>query len=386
MIRKSILLAATALALPAAAHAQSTTQNRGLFGGYFPMGATTAVSGLYIGGGAGANFAERSDLNSRSFAGPGPLVGGNGRINFEAGYVGVGSIGYGLGNGLRFEVEGNFRNNELRDVKGFGLQSGFGRVGGFQRTYGVMGNAFYDFNIPGFPYLTPYIGGGAGYAWTEFRNVRFNSNGTNAAFGSRGTEGNFAYQAIGGVSANILAVPGLAATLEYRYFATLENDFGLRGRTAGGLQSGGIIESTNQNHAVLVGLRYAFNQPRRVQAAAPVAAPAPAPARTYLVFFDWDRADLTDRARQIIADAAQASTRVQTTRIEVSGHADRSGSDAYNQRLSQRRADAVAGELVRQGVQRGNIVIQAFGESRPLVPTADGVREPQNRRVEIVLR
>ncbi|MBY0329408.1 MAG: OmpA family protein, partial [Acetobacteraceae bacterium] len=121
---------------------------------------------------------------------------------------------------------------------------------------------------------------------------------------------------------------------------------------------------------------------------APAEAPpaAPAPARTYLVFFDWDRADLTTRAREIIAEAAQNSTRVQTTRIEVAGHADRSGTPQYNQRLSQRRADAVAAELVRQGVSRAAISITAFGETRPLVPTADGVREPQNRRVEIVLR
>ena len=120
-------------------------------------------------------------------------------------------------------------------------------------------------------------------------------------------------------------------------------------------------------------------------APAPAAA-APAPARTYLVFFDWDRADITDRARQIIAEAATNSTRVQTTRIEVAGHADRSGTPQYNQRLSQRRADTVAAELVRNGVQRSQIGVQAFGESRPLVATADGVREPQNRRVEIVLR
>jgi outer membrane protein OmpA-like peptidoglycan-associated protein len=109
-------------------------------------------------------------------------------------------------------------------------------------------------------------------------------------------------------------------------------------------------------------------------------------ARTYLVFFDWDRADLTDRARQIIGDAAQNARNTRSTRIEVSGHADRSGTPQYNQRLSQRRAEAVAAELVRQGVARNEIGVQAFGESRPLVPTADNVREPQNRRVEIVLR
>uniref|UniRef100_UPI001081FF87 OmpA family protein n=1 Tax=Crenalkalicoccus roseus TaxID=1485588 RepID=UPI001081FF87 len=107
---------------------------------------------------------------------------------------------------------------------------------------------------------------------------------------------------------------------------------------------------------------------------------------TYLVFFDWDRADLTARAREIIAEAAQNARRVQTTRIEVAGHADRSGPAAYNQRLSERRAEAVAAELVRNGISRNEIVVQAFGETRPLVPTADGVREPQNRRVEIVLR
>jgi OOP family OmpA-OmpF porin len=113
---------------------------------------------------------------------------------------------------------------------------------------------------------------------------------------------------------------------------------------------------------------------------------APAVARTYLVFFDWDRADLTDRARQIIGEAAGGARRVSATKIEVAGHADRSGTPQYNQRLSERRAQAVAAELVRQGVARTDIAITAFGESRPLVPTADGVREPQNRRVEIVLR
>jgi len=144
------------------------------------------------------------------------------------------------------------------------------------------------------------------------------------------------------------------------------------------------IEPDNYNPAVLVGLRYAFDQPPP-PAPVPVAAP-PAAARTYLVFFDWDRADLTQRAREIIAEAAQNARTSQTTRIEVAGHADRSGSPQYNQRLSQRRADVVAAELVSRGVPRDQIGITAYGESRPLVPTADGVREPQNRRVEIVLR
>jgi hypothetical protein len=122
--------------------------------------------------------------------------------------------------------------------------------------------------------------------------------------------------------------------------------------------------------------------------AAPVVAAAAAPvaaAKTYLVFFDWNKADLTDRARQIIGDAATARG-AGVTRIEVNGYTDRSGSDQYNQGLSVRRANAVAAELLRRGVPRNEIATRGFGESNPLVPTADGVREPQNRRVEIILK
>ena len=119
------------------------------------------------------------------------------------------------------------------------------------------------------------------------------------------------------------------------------------------------------DHSVVFGVRYAFNTP------APAAAPAPgpggcpgtAPARSYLVFFDWDKANLTDRARQIIKEAADNSTRVQVTRIEVNGYTDTSGTPQYNQGLSVRRAQAVAGELVRDGVPQNAITIQGFGDT-----------------------
>ncbi len=117
----------------------------------------------------------------------------------------------------------------------------------------------------------------------------------------------------------------------------------------------------------------------------PMAAPAPTPARTYLVFFDWDRSDLSSRATQIIAEAATASTHVQVTRINVNGYTDSSGTPKYNQALSIRRAESVANELVKDGVSRSEIDIKGFGESHPLVQTGPGVREPQNRRVEIIL-
>jgi OOP family OmpA-OmpF porin len=134
-------------------------------------------------------------------------------------------------------------------------------------------------------------------------------------------------------------------------------------------------------------VRYAFNvAPPAPAAAAVQAVPAQSPARSYLVFFDWDKSTLTDRARQIIKDAADNSTKVQYTRIEVNGYTDTSGTPQYNQGLSVRRAQAVQAELVRDGVPQNAITIQGFGETHLLVPTGPDVREPQNRRVEIIIR
>jgi len=107
-------------------------------------------------------------------------------------------------------------------------------------------------------------------------------------------------------------------------------------------------------------------------AAAAAAAPAPAvqPARSYLVFFDWDKATLTDRARQIIKEAADNSTHVQYTRINVNGYTDTSGTPQYNMGLSIRRADTVKSELVRDGVPATAITTQGFGETHLLCPPA----------------
>jgi outer membrane protein OmpA-like peptidoglycan-associated protein len=126
--------------------------------------------------------------------------------------------------------------------------------------------------------------------------------------------------------------------------------------------------------------------PPETQAPPPPPVVPVVPVRTYLVFFDWDRADLTVRAKQIVSEAAQASTHVQTTQIEVDGYTDLSGTPAYNKKLSVRRAQTVQAELIRDGVAPAEIAIHGYGETHPLVPTAKGVREPQNRRVEIILK
>jgi len=139
-----------------------------------------------------------------------------------------------------------------------------------------------------------------------------------------------------------------------------------------------------------VTLRYNFgggsSEPEAAPAAyvpPPVQAVAPAP-RSYLVFFDFNKSDLTGQAQQIVDQAASNAGPAKVTRLTVTGHTDTVGSDAYNMRLSRRRAESVAARLEKDGIPSSEIEIVAKGKRDLLVPTADGVREPQNRRVQIV--
>jgi OOP family OmpA-OmpF porin len=114
--------------------------------------------------------------------------------------------------------------------------------------------------------------------------------------------------------------------------------------------------------------------------------PMPQAAREYRVYFDFDKATLTPEGQQIISQVANTIRSGGTARVELVGKADRSGTDQYNQRLSERRARAVMDALTRAGVPRDRVVSRAVGEREPPVPTPDGVREPRNRVVEIGIR
>jgi OOP family OmpA-OmpF porin len=324
------------------------------------------VNGFYISGGLGLNILQDLDTSRNPAAG-----GGSGQAVMDPGFAGLVAIGWGFGNGIRAELEGNYRVNDVDRFGGFGGVLNGARSDGTVTQYGVMLNAWWD-NDFGWPVI-PTIGAGIGYAWADLDNVRAGTlNPIN------GTESNFAYQLMAGLLLPLDAAGQFAATLEYRFFSILSNDFKVQ-NTAGKADVDDL-----RNHSVLIGLRYAFNP--TTTPPAPAVAAAPAPARTFLVFFDFNRADLTDRARSVIAEAANAARTTETTRIEVSGHTDTVGSAQYNQGLSMRRAESVAAELERRGIPRNQMVLQAFGFTRLLVPTGPNVREPQNRRVEIVLR
>ena len=369
---RSALLAATVVALPLAAQAQQP------------------VTGIYVGLGAGANILSSEKVNVPGSLGLAGVAGSGGQLKFETGFVGKGSVGWGFGNGLRLEVEGSYRDNkanhgELPDDRQLPRAAG---------------------NTKPAAWSTPSMtstGCRRGYsptsavAWVTGRRSGTDVRAYNSAGGIATTQnefkGSFAYQGILGVAFPIAALPGLAITTEFDYYGLSGNrEYGATATcyTCGAngtsvTHTGTVTSNSNHNYSFLVGVRYNFGV-APPPPPPPVVAPAPAPARSYLVFFDWDKYNLTDRARQIIHEAAVNSTKVAVTKIQVNGYTDTSGTPQYNMGLSIRRANAVAAELVKDGVPKNVIAIQGFGQTHLLVPTADGVREPQNRRVEIILQ
>jgi OmpA-OmpF porin, OOP family len=104
---------------------------------------------------------------------------------------------------------------------------------------------------------------------------------------------------------------------------------------------------------------------------------------SFLVFFDWGKPELTRDGEAVLQEAVAAYRQSRPGRVHVAGHTDRSGPAAVNLAASRRRAEAVRDRLIALGIPAAAITVTAFGESRPIVPTEDGVREAQNRRVEI---
>jgi len=363
---RTSLLAATVLAAPIfAAH----------------IAAAQPVTGPYVSLGGGYTTEDQQKIKNITINGVQQPY--EARIGIKNGFTGNGAIGYGFGNGFRVEIEGDYLGNRFDELKASGTDQ---PAHGTQQQYGAFANALYDFDI-GLPYLFPYVGGGIGWQYDAFDTVT-----TGSGIFINKTKGALAYQGIAGVAIPIPMVPGLSVTADYRFIGLAESRKYDGSTIVGAAAVPFQFKAEHEyNNVFEGGLRYVLFQPAPMAPAptpapTPMAAPAPAPSKTYLVFFDWDKYNLTPRATQIIAQAAADSKTQSTTTIEVSGYTDTSGTPDYNMGLSERRAKSVASQLVADGVSESEIEIHAYGETHLLVPTGPGVREPQNRRVEIVLQ
>jgi outer membrane protein OmpA-like peptidoglycan-associated protein len=183
--------------------------------------------------------------------------------------------------------------------------------------------------------------------------------------------------------------PAWSVKAEYLYVdlgSETVTSFGLVPNLGCGSPCGVTDRFETHVHTFRVGLNFHFGVPTPPPAATPVAAPPPsavAPQRqTFIVFFEFDKSSLTADGRRVV-DAAAAAFKSGKSSIAIAGYTDLAGTRQYNLALSKRRADRVKTALVEDGVVASAISESWHGKENPRVPTADGVREPQNRRVEI---
>src|SRR5579864_3409651 len=318
------------------------------------MGAAHAQT-FYLGGEAGWSV-----LNNQTdkISGIPPI-----HAHYDSGYAVGARVGYEMGP-WRFEEEYTYRNNSLNrlDVAGFRVPG----AGGSRQAHAIMTNVLYDIDMGRFNLtwpVTPHIGAGIGAV-----DIVDSAGAPRVGRIFDDDDWAFGYQAIAGLRYNLS--PNMAIDLDYRYLAT--TDTTLRVPAAPKI----TYKTGYDSHNLMASLVYRFGPPP--------AAPPIAQRRVFLVFFDWDRANITSQGMQVIQQAAEAYRAGAPVQLQVTGYTDRSGSPGYNQRLSERRANAVANALSRLGVPRNQMAVSGRGENDNRVPTADGVREPQNRRVEIV--
>jgi len=307
----------------------------------------------------------------------------------------VGGLYFGRNiNKWRYELEYAIRSNNIKTVEvtdpgRLALANGSREATGSQQSDSLMVNAHYNFaELDGWK---AYAGLGIGMSLVELDRV----NADNVLIAdSRNWEP--AGQAMLQITKPI---GGVELGFGVRHFRTLTGKFGTEALGA---------RHRFVNNEVFARITWKFGEKARpAPKAVPVAAPAPAPVVAqpapapkpepkpepkpvaipgpFMVFFDFDKSVLTSDARSIIERAAKAFKQVGAARIAASGHADRSGTDDYNQALAMRRAQVVRDALIVEGVPADKISIRSFGEKSPLVKTNDGVREWQNRRTEIVL-
>ncbi len=332
---------------------------------------------FYFGGEGG--WTSLPDQNFSTSGGILPPASGSQK--FDDGYNIGARAGYEWGP-WRFEEEFRYQHNGISGLSNAGLSAGLKGTtfGGSTNAYAIMTNVIYDFTF-GWP-ITPHIGAGIGA-------VDIHEGLNNSALGTIVSDNSwqFGYQAIAGVRFPI--TPFLALDVDYRYLATTSPSFTVTNPLAKYVM-GSSFKSDYSSNNIVASLSVLFGAPPPPPppAIAPAAVPAPPPPapRVYLVFFDWDRYSITPAGQAIIRRAAVAWKHGAPVRLMVNGYTDLSGSVGYNLRLSLRRANAVAGALERMGVPRSEMEIHGYGESNPRVPTAKGVREPQNRRVEIMFQ
>jgi outer membrane protein OmpA-like peptidoglycan-associated protein len=301
----------------------------------------------------------------------------NNSKDLQKDWMGDVGLGYAFTNGFRLEGEIGGRFNEIDKDATTG--------GDDIHAWSGMLNGLYDFNRDGV--IQPYVGVGVGAArlltkaYTPAVNQSVNDEDTV-----------FAYQGLVGVG--FKATEQLVLDLGYRYFIAEGADF--KGTsTSPAVPAGSSWAGDYKHQAITLGIRYQFAGPPAPlpppppPPPPPEAAPPPVqvcPVQEFKVYFDWDRSNLNTLANDTLAQNISRIKACNASSIKVVGYTDTSGSPKYNLVLSQKRAQVVVDALAAAGLPVAIISADAAGEAVLEKPTADGVREPLNRRSVVTVQ
>lgn len=363
-LRTGLLLASAAALLPAApamaGHHQATGWYSSLQAGVNVIeDESIKGSGLVC----GLGFCVWTDANPY------------GGIEFDQGLAAAGAVGYAWGSNWNIEFELAYRENDIECLTGALVPCGAYKAGfadpGSVWQFSQFVNLRYDIPVGD----RFYVGVGAGVGGTLI------SMDDEAGF--HDDDYVLSGQLIGQLGYNI--AKRWDVYLDYRYMVTDEPEF-LNLNYIGGLLNTSSYDVSN--HSVMLGVRLDLQEdceepkPTKKVDREP---PPPAPPQEFIVFFGFNKSNLTADAQKVVAEAAAAAAQLNADKVVVVGHADTVGSPRYNMELSERRAETVRAELVRQGVKADRIATSGRGEGDLMVQTGDNVREPQNRRASITI-
>lgn len=324
-----------------------------------------AADGWYLGLGAGWDH-----LKDPTVVG----FGIDGKLKAKDSAIIAGTVGYKFDAPFRVELETAWDRHSTGDFTTGGLNF---PSDGHAETRSAMVNAIYDVHL--LPRIRLSLGAGAGIGSDR---IKFD-NPSGAGHFSTGTGVKFMWQGIGGLTYEASRNLDLFIDYHYRKLMAGSND-----NIAAPLKTHDLTE-----HVVMAGFRWYPNageervaqEPPSPPPPPPPPPPAPAPVKTFIVFFDFNKSNLTPEAVSVVGEAVRTAQQSQAVRILVTGHTDTVGSDSYNQALSERRASAVKSQMVADGLSVGEITTVGKSFHDPLVATGPNVREPQNRRAVIDL-
>jgi OmpA-OmpF porin, OOP family len=326
--------------------------------------AASDYMGWYLGFGIGYGYPELMDTSK-------VMPSGAKHVSYDPDALGFVTAGYKWDMNIRTEIELGYKGHAT-DHDIYQKQ----QMGGGVDIKSAMFNVNYD--VPLWHHFTWTIGGGIG-AGAMFQDTKW--GGAQLIHGQRT---GFMWQAMSGFSIPIMDSVDFFA--DYR-FRSSEVDDDFTSAVVGSVH----VNNLHENDGV-IGIRWYMNPPpppppppAPPPPPPPPPPPAPPPVKTFIVFFDFDKSNLTEKAQEVVAEAVKTAKSQGMVKVMVTGHTDTVGSDTYNQALSVRRAQSVKDEMVREGMTGDSISIEGKSFHDPLVPTGPGVREPQNRRAVIDL-